>query len=239
MWGSRGGVTRRNMADPVHKNILAQGTTAWNAWRQKNPDTTPDLSDSNIKVKNLAGINFRGANLSRAILAGADLKGANLEGADLSGADLMEADLQGAWLNGADLESANMMGADLKKADLTGVNLKNAILYRADLKDCECAANALWLQTLLNFANGLISLDEEGETFDFENIEGALIQSSYVSTRISRLSLVLSDPVSARAGNEILGALNRLYGAVANQDLPGPLIQIGIPEPPPGKGEGR
>ena len=227
------------MADPVHKDILAQGPTAWNAWRQENPDVTPDLSDSNIRVKNLAGINFRGANLSRAIFSGADLKGANLEGADLSGADLMEADLQGAWLNGADLGSANMMGADLKKADLTGVNLENAILYRADLKDCECAANALWLQTLLNFAKGLISLDEEGESFDFESIEGALIQSSHVSTRISRLSLVLSDPVSARASNEILGALNRLYSAVANQDLPGPLIQIGIPEQPAGNGGGR
>ncbi|MBU8923066.1 MAG: pentapeptide repeat-containing protein [Bacteroidales bacterium] len=227
------------MADQVHKEILVQGVAAWNAWRQDNPDITPDLSESNIRVKELAGINFRGADLTRAILSGADLKGANLEGADLSGADLMEADLQGAWLSGADLGSANMMGADLKKADLTGVNLENAILYRADLKDCECAANALWLQTLLNFANGLISLDRESEVFDFENIEGALIQSSYVSTRISRLSLVLSDPISAKAGNEILGALNRLYGAVANQDLPGPLIQIGIPEQPPEKGGER
>lgn len=215
------------MANSEHKDILAKGVSNWNRWRQQNPEIRPDLSGSNIRIKKLAGVNFRGADLHGALLTGANLKGANLEDADLSGADLMEADLRGAWLGGADLRGVNMMGADLRKADLTGVNLENAILYRADLKETECAANALWLQTLMNFAHGLISAGSGEQAFEFDDIEGAFIRSSYVSTSISRLNITLADPISAKASNEILGALNRLYSAVSDQDIPGPIIQIG------------
>ncbi len=224
-----------SMADQEHKAVLDGGVAAWNKWRQENPGARPDLSFSNIKVRRLAGINLRGADLRGAMLPGADLRGANLENTDLTGADLMEADLRNAWLGGADLRRANMMGADLRKADLTGVNLEDAILYRADLEGSECAANALWLQTLLNFANGLISIDCGEEAFDFDDLEGALIRSSHVSTKTSRLQVDLADPVSVRASQEILGALNRLYGAVSDQDLPGPIIQIGVPDRPGGR----
>lgn len=218
------------MADPLHKERLKKGVAAWNRWRQDNPGATIDLSGSNIRIRKLKGINLKGADLRGAALTGADLRGANLEHADLSGADLMEADLRGAWLAGADLGGANLMGADLRKADLTDVNLDNAVLYRADLKDTECAARALWLQTLMNFADGLISIENEDQAFHFDDIEGSLIQSSFVSTHISRLNIILSDPVSARASHEILGALNRLYSRVSDRDLPGPIIQIGLPD---------
>ncbi|HSG29755.1 MAG TPA: pentapeptide repeat-containing protein [Candidatus Krumholzibacterium sp.] len=217
------------MADEGHRKVLSGGVAGWNAWRRMNPEIIPDLSGSNIKVKDLAGIDLSGADLHRALLTGADLSGAHLESSDLSGSDMMEANLEGAWLNGADLRGANLMGANLQRADLTGVRLDNAILYRADLKDCECAANALWLQTLMDFADGLIAIDEEEGAFEFDDLEGTAIRSSFVSTRTSRLELVLSDPVSAKASHDILGALNRLYSAVARRDLPGPLIQIGLP----------
>jgi len=220
------------MADQGHKAILDGGTAAWNKWRQENPGIRPDLSHSNIRIKQLEGVNLKGACLRGAMLPGADLRGANLEDADLAGADLMEADLRGAWMGGADLRGANMMGADLRKADLTGVNLDGAILYRADLEGSECAANALWLQTLLNFANGLISIDCAEEDFDFDDLEGAMIRSSHVSTNTSRLQIDLADPVSVKASQEILGALNRLYGVVSDRDLPGPIIQIGVPDLP-------
>ena len=140
----------------------------------------------------------------------------------------MEADLEGAWLKGADLSRANLMGANLKKADLTDVVLENTILYRADLSGSECASNALWLQTLMNFAEGLQKIDNSEQGFEFEGIENAHIRNSFVSTDISRLEIQLADPISAKASIEILGALNRLYSKVTDIDLPGPIVQIGI-----------
>jgi hypothetical protein len=47
---------------------------------------------------------------------------------------------------------------------------------------------------------------------------------------MSRLDVELSDPVPAKAIYEVLGALNRLYGMVADHDLPGPIIRIGPAE---------
>ena len=217
------------MVDQRHREILDGGVPCWNEWRRKHPEILPDLSLSNIRIKALAGIDLSGADLSGSMLTGADLREADLGGADLSGADLMEADLEGAILAGADLSGANLMGANLRNADLSGVRLDSAILYRADLRGSECAANALWLQALMDFAEDLGEVEADAEAFSIGDLEGAHIRSSYVSTGTSRLELVLSDPVSARASHDILGALNRLYSAAARRDLPGPLIQIGLP----------
>jgi hypothetical protein len=67
------------MANDEHVTLLKQGVAAWNAWREKNPDIRPDLSE--------------------AILGGADLSGANLFMADLSGAILVKANLDNADLS--------------------------------------------------------------------------------------------------------------------------------------------
>ena len=57
-------------------DILRQGTTVWNAWREAHPNVTPDLNKAR-----LAGINLTGANLSSVyfketgLVVGADLRG--------------------------------------------------------------------------------------------------------------------------------------------------------------------
>ncbi|MBN1164328.1 MAG: pentapeptide repeat-containing protein [Candidatus Krumholzibacteriota bacterium] len=218
------------MADAAHKKVLQQGVSAWNKWRQENPAIKPDLSETNIKIRKLSHVNFKDTDLRGALLAGVDLRGANLENADLSGADLMEANLQDSWLSGASLRKTNLMGANLKNADLTGANFEEAIFYRADLKNSECVYNYLWLNTLMDFAHGLIDLGDEEPLFEFEDTQGTYIDNSFVSTSISRLEIVLSDPVSTKAIYEILGSLNRLYNHVSQRDLPGPIIKIGMPE---------
>lgn len=218
------------MAVKEHKEILESGVEEWNDWRYVNASTRPDLSGSNIRIRNLAGANLKGADLRRAILPGADLSGADLEGADLSGADLMEANLEEANLSGADLREANLMGANLKNADLGDAKLENAILYRADLKNSQCVINCIWLNTLMKFAGGLMTFEEEDVGFGFDSAERTFLENSFVSTSISRLEISLSDPVSTRAVYEILGALNRLYSSVSRYDLPGSIIKIGVPE---------
>jgi hypothetical protein len=106
------------MANPDHIAQLMKGVTAWNAWREENRNTRPDLS---------------GANLSRADLTEADLPDANLSGANLNAANLNEADLGLANLSGANLIEADLSGSNLNEADLSGADLNKADLCRATL----------------------------------------------------------------------------------------------------------
>lgn len=86
----------------------------------------------------LAGKNWRGAELVGADFSGANLYGARLGDADLTAsifvsATLAAADLSGASLRGADLRAANLRGANLSGADLTSADLTGAVLIGADL----------------------------------------------------------------------------------------------------------
>ena len=58
------------MANPEHLDILKQGVTVWNVWREENLDVRPDLSRAKLS----------GAQLQQANLTEANLTGANLEG---------------------------------------------------------------------------------------------------------------------------------------------------------------
>jgi uncharacterized protein YjbI with pentapeptide repeats len=215
------------MSDREHLSRLADGVQAWNAWRRAHPGIRPDLSGSHVRVRRLAGVDLREAQMRRVLLPGADLAGADLRGADLSGADLMEADLRGARLCGADLRGANLMGADLEGADLEGADLEDAILIRTGLERTEGVCHSLWLRALMEFADGLRGVEGAGPGFEFEDVECAVIESSHLATSTSRIDIELCDPISTRAATDMLGALNRLYSAVADQDLPGPIIMIG------------
>ena len=118
------------MSNEEHVKILKQGVEAWNEWREKNPQMTPDLSKANLIMADLSG-----ANLNKAVLIGADLimtnlSGEKLIGANLSGANLIEADLSGANLILADLSGASLKGAqDLTAKQLiTTINWQEAML---------------------------------------------------------------------------------------------------------------
>ncbi len=68
------------MANAAHLKILTmEGVSAWNKWRDENPDIRPDLRESI-----LPGLDLSGADLSAANLSGAGLSRANLSGANLS-----------------------------------------------------------------------------------------------------------------------------------------------------------
>jgi hypothetical protein len=91
------------MANPDHLNMLQQGVDAWNAWRERNPSITPDLS---------------GAPLARA-----HLSEANLNHTNLSGANLFRANLFRAKLRVANLAYAILVDADIRDADVTGCRI--------------------------------------------------------------------------------------------------------------------
>jgi uncharacterized protein YjbI with pentapeptide repeats len=144
------------------------------------PITGEDLKKLSMKLEmsgecelcNLSNTNLKGKDLSNAKLGAANLTNANLEGANLENAQLSKdtsgrarekfqrlkkprgnnrakttqhkkrrkliknfgASLVKANLKGANLKNANLIGAKLMEADLTGANLSGALLKKANLK---------------------------------------------------------------------------------------------------------
>ena len=124
-------------ADAEHVEMLRRGPRAWNAWREQNLATTPNLigirlsaSERQMGVMNGGPINLASARMRRAHLRFATLSGANLAGANLAGADLTDARLDRANLANADLSSAA-----LARCDLTGARLAGARLHGANLSE--------------------------------------------------------------------------------------------------------
>jgi len=152
------------MADEEHLKILIQGVSAWNKWREENPEIRPnlislsftgadisgfesrevsqDLEDcfKEFFRKNLRGVNFRGALLQKAHLRNTDLQDADLSGANLSEADLTNADLSGADLRDCVLHDVVLTTATLQRvvlirASLYGAYLSGVNLIEADLQE--------------------------------------------------------------------------------------------------------
>jgi len=133
------------MADSKHLEIVEQGIDAWNDWRCKNPDVTPDLSGATLfkldffprrrPPADLPKVNFRKALLMQANLHGADLTGADLEEANLGEANLNSAKLNRTNLSNTYLCGVNFTGAELCGAELTGAILGWTVFGNANLTD--------------------------------------------------------------------------------------------------------
>src|SRR5262245_20725160 len=138
------------MANDKHVALLKRDVAAWNAWRRKNPNIRPDLSNADLSNADLSGADLSGANLREAILFKANLGRAdpveaNLrDHADLSGADLASANLREAVLFKANLTGADLSGADLSGADLSLAPLVEADLTGAVLTGCRIYGVSAW-----------------------------------------------------------------------------------------------
>jgi len=153
------------MAEPEHVAVLKRGVPAWNEWRLRNPERTPDLRGAD-----LVGLRLSGAQLSDSVLVGADMRGSlltgaylyqsnlrgaqlsqsNLSGAHLTRSVLAEADLSASILCGADLGGAILMGSDLRWADLSGADLSEAMIVGADLKGANVSGAMIGLTSFSN-----------------------------------------------------------------------------------------
>jgi len=91
-----------------------------------------DLSNLELKNKNLSGARLRQADLSAAVMnrtsfAGADLRDLNAYGAVLTGASFARADLTNASFVGAYLQGANFSGARLSGVNFSGAEMSRAV----------------------------------------------------------------------------------------------------------------
>ncbi len=153
------------MANPEHLAILQRGAAAWNAWRQKTPTVTPDLSGissrEHFQSRTMLGVSLSRVNLSGANLSGVDLTGIDFSYAHLDNAKLASAGMRDANLYKATLKSTDLHSADLRSAQMTGAVLSGACLAGADLR------NACLLGSDLN------SVDFVGANLRGLNLEGA------------------------------------------------------------------
>jgi uncharacterized protein YjbI with pentapeptide repeats len=134
------------MANKEDLDILAKGVDAWNEWRAR-AQQRPDLTNAELTLADLPGVDFTDVILSGAKLTGASLNGAKLtdavlERAHLGGALMRDAMMGGALLtsaifNGAVLDSANLTNANLDGARLTNASLIGANLIGANLSNTE------------------------------------------------------------------------------------------------------
>lgn len=100
------------------------------------PESPPKrLIDAYVRDRRLdfRGLNFKGAQLVKAMLKAVDFSGSDLSGADLRGANLQgvlfrQTNLSGANLSGADLTGARFETTNLTDVTLTDANLTTAIL---------------------------------------------------------------------------------------------------------------
>jgi len=147
------------MANPDHVRMLKQGADAWNDAVYHRRVERGDLTDTNLALCQLAGMNLASVDLTGAVLRGADLREttfncdsklvkADLEGADLRGALIMGADLSYANLRGADLRAAAVDGdlteADLRGADARGTDFRGAKFDRTDIRDILFSRETRW-----------------------------------------------------------------------------------------------
>ena len=132
-----------------HLEILMKGVSTWNAWREKNRDTPPnlkaltlpsginlsdiDLHDADLRDARLAGINLSGASLEGARLSGTNFNGSILFNANLARVDLYKASFLRSNLSKVRLEYANLSKVEMEGADLSYSNLSHSILKKANL----------------------------------------------------------------------------------------------------------
>lgn len=87
------------MADPKQVEILRQGASVWNRWREDHAMERPEPREAAFDEVDLAEATLAGADLSWAHLGGANLTVARMVGTDLRGANLTGCKIYGiaAW----------------------------------------------------------------------------------------------------------------------------------------------
>ena len=53
------------MANEEHLKLIKQGVDIWNAWREKNPEVCPDLSQADLRGTKLQKIDLGNSNLKQ------------------------------------------------------------------------------------------------------------------------------------------------------------------------------
>ncbi|MBD2533014.1 pentapeptide repeat-containing protein [Nostoc flagelliforme FACHB-838] len=194
------------MANEQHITLLRQGFKVWNRWRQRNPQSIPELKGADLRGLKLFEINLSGVDISEA-----DFSGTSLFGANLSSANLFRANLSTAILQETDFSGASLIEANLKGKKLPQTNFSNANLSRANLSGAKLSA-AYFSKTNFSLTN-LSGADFSGLDLVSNTFTGAnLSKANLCSVNLSGTNLTSTDLRSANLCKANLNAAN-LSGA--------------------------
>lgn len=129
------------MTQNAPSQILMQGATVWNAWREQNPGPVhfaqPQWYDSpgpgGPQVKGRNRINFSGMNLSGVSISHAFAEGLNLRDSVFYDANFEEGDFSRADFSGATFHSTKFNKTVLTGANFDGATFTNCNLNRVNL----------------------------------------------------------------------------------------------------------
>lgn len=119
------------MANSEHLEMLHQGVTQWNTWREEHPEIRPNLNDVDLRELDLSFANLHSANLSFTNLTGTSLRraclaSANLWHTNLNGANLRNTDLSVTLFQDTKLHQTQFHHALLSRTTFVDVNLSTA-----------------------------------------------------------------------------------------------------------------
>ena len=241
------------MSNADQAQILKQGVSAWNEWRNQNPDVRPDLSNADLRGLNVGHYDEdyyherddlryemeadlrlkmeeemeRGKRKPVSIW---EVKEEEIIIEDLrNGFDLRNANLSGAMLNGAYLASADFTSAILEDAvlddaDLRSTSFRDANLYSASLERANLRSADLTRANLTD--SFLYDADLSGAKFD-ETIMTSCVIGSTVFADNDLSTIIGLDQVRHSGPSTI--AIDTLYkskGSIPDGFLRG----IGVPE---------
>lgn len=179
-----------------HLAMLKKGVTAWNRWREKNPDVIPQLSGIHLalgKYSHLEGYNLDNANLAGfhgtvVSFRRASLVGANLDKAEFQESDFKEANLTKASLKGIVAVDTNFDRAILKEANLNEASIRFSTLIEANLENANLRTAHL---SSVNLSRAILSKGNlsDSKLFDIDFRESNLNEASLEKATIAECSV--------------------------------------------------
>ncbi len=154
------------------------------------------FANTDFSYSTLRDVNFKNANLHRAVLVKASLANANLEGADMSKAQGMRANIQRAVLDRANLTKSEFSRADFANASLIEANLSKANFSRAIFSAADFSG--------ANFSYSNISrADFRGAVLTGANFQGAYtLHARFEGADISDTLGLSYNQLSVACGND-------------------------------------
>ncbi|MEO8313363.1 MAG: toll/interleukin-1 receptor domain-containing protein [Pseudomonadota bacterium] len=226
------------MADNDHIRALLGGRVTWEEWRQRHPETKPDLKGLVASGKNFSRLDLSGSDLREAKLEGCNLQHANLTQANLSGSQLQ--DLKGAH---GSFREAELIRVNAYNSDFSDCDFHRAVLHDAMVSDSRFARANLW-------GASLVGADLTGCDFDDANLDGAsmlrtrlegaiLTNTSLKGTYFSEavFGKTVISATSLAAAHELDSVVHRsrsyidFHTLLASGDLPLSFIRgVGLPD---------
>lgn len=122
-----------------HLKVFRRGVSAWNKWRNKNPNVIPELTGIKLTAEDLDGVNLREADLRTVTFENVNLNNSLLENANLEGSKLKHVSFILANLRGANFNNTKIIESNFNES-----NCNKAVFENAFICNCSVDGASFW-----------------------------------------------------------------------------------------------